>query len=167
MPLNIEKELAQMRRMTVDDLREKFTEVFGQPTQSRHKAWLIKRLAWRMQANDEGGLSQRARQRAAELADETNIRILMPRVVKQASLPAADVVTHRTEVQSPGSGNPLRPGFTLVRQYKGRQILVNVVPDGFEFEGEKYKSLSAVARAVTGKHWNGFHFFKLTKGGDQ
>ena len=52
--LNVDKEVAAMERMTVDQLRGKYAEVFGEPTNGRHKEWLIKRIAWRMQANAEG-----------------------------------------------------------------------------------------------------------------
>jgi hypothetical protein len=55
------------------------------------------------------------------------------------------------------------PGTLLTRKYKGETIQVKVCQDGFEFEGERFKSLSAVAKRVTGTHWNGFHFFGLTK----
>lgn len=54
-----------------------------------------------------------------------------------------------------------RPGTALARKYKGRQVRVLVLADGFEFEGEHYGSLSAVAKAITGTHCNGFRFFKL------
>jgi hypothetical protein len=63
-----------------------------------------------------------------------------------------------------GSRLPL-PGTLITRQYKGRQIQVKVVADGFEFEGEFYKSLSAVAKKITGSHWNGFKFFNLQSEG--
>jgi len=56
-------------------------------------------------------------------------------------------------------------GALLVREYKGRTIQVRVLPRGFDYEGQVYKSLSAVARAVTGTHWNGYHFFGLGKKG--
>ena len=59
------------------------------------------------------------------------------------------------------------PGAVLAREYKGRTVLVTVLPKGFEYEGEVYRSLSAVAHAVTGTHWNGYHFFNLVKGGDE
>jgi len=62
----------------------------------------------------------------------------------------------------------LLPGMVLKREYKGRTVRVTVLADGFEWEGERYKSLTAVAKAVTGKHWNGFHFFNLrNNGGDR
>jgi hypothetical protein len=56
-------------------------------------------------------------------------------------------------------------GTLLTRKYKGRTLQVKVATDGFEFEGEMYKSLSAIAKAVTGSHWNGYHFFGLAKRG--
>ena len=56
------------------------------------------------------------------------------------------------------------PGSELCRHYKGRDIVVRVLLDGgFEWEGTVYRSLSAVAKAVTGSHWNGVHFFGLSK----
>jgi len=53
------------------------------------------------------------------------------------------------------------PGTAMVRQYKGRTLQVLVLTDGFEFEGERYKSLSAVAKKITGAHVNGYRFFGL------
>ena len=60
---------------------------------------------------------------------------------------------------------PPLPGAVLVREYRGREIRVTVLPEGFEHEGRVHRSLTAVAREVTGSHWNGFHFFGMrTKG---
>ena len=52
-------------------------------------------------------------------------------------------------------------GAAIVRDYRGRTVRVVVLADGFEFEGERYRSLSAIAKAVTGSHVNGFRFFNL------
>jgi hypothetical protein len=57
-----------------------------------------------------------------------------------------------------------RPGEILRRPYRDREILVRVLEAGFEFEGRRYRSLSAVAQAVTGAHWNGWLFFGLSSG---
>ncbi len=65
MALNIAKEVARMKRMTVPELRRQYAEVFGEECRSRHKRFLLKRIAWRLQANAEGDLPKRARQRAA------------------------------------------------------------------------------------------------------
>jgi len=53
------------------------------------------------------------------------------------------------------------PGTAITRKYKGRTITVTVLPDGFEYKGERYRSLTAVAKVITGSHVNGFRFFKL------
>lgn len=148
--------------LTVDQLRAKYAEVFGEPTNGRHKQWLIKRIAWRMQANVEGDLSERARRRAMELANDADIRMMPPREKKLSTESVAHTRTVATQVRP--STAPM-PGTVLTRDYKGRTIRVTVLTDGFEWEGDRYKSLTAVAQAVTGKHWNGFHFFGLRRNG--
>jgi len=164
MKLNVEKELASLQRMTVDGLRTKYAEVFGEPSGSRHKEHLVKRIIWRLQANSEGGLSERALARARELANDADLRLSAPRQPKIADTPAR-TVTVATAVRP---GTDLLPGTMLQRQYKGRTVRVTVLADGFEHEGERYKSLTAVAKAVTGQHWNGRLFFGLRQnGGDR
>ena len=160
--LNVTKEVSAMERMTVDQLRARYADVFGEPTRSRHKEYLIKRIAWRMQANEEGGLSERALRRAMELANVADLRLTAPRKRKPA--PDADERT-RTVATTIRPGTDLLPGTVLRRDYKGRAVRVTVLDAGFEFEGERYKSLTGVAKAVTGKHWNGFHFFGLRRNG--
>ena len=161
--LNVAKEVAAMERMTVDQLRRKYAEVFGERTNGRHKEWLIKRIIWRMQANVEGDLSERARRRAMELANDADLRMTPPREPKPARDADQRTTSVATKVQP---SHALPPGTMLKRNYKGRTVRVQALADGFEWEGERYRSLTAVAKAVTGKHWNGFHFFNLrNKGG--
>lgn len=163
--LNVAKEVSAMGRMTVDQLQGKYAEVFGERTNGRHKEWLIKRIAWRMQANAEGDLSERARRRAMELANDADLRMTPPRQPKPA--PGADERTATAPTKVRASAD-LLPGTVVTRQYKGQSIRVTALADGFEYAGERYKSLTAVAKAVTGKHWNGHHFFGLRKkGGDR
>ena len=59
--MNWERAFAALERMTTDQLRRKYAEVFGEETNGRNKAWLVKRIAWRMQVQAEGGLSERGR----------------------------------------------------------------------------------------------------------
>ncbi|QDU94522.1 DUF2924 domain-containing protein [Lignipirellula cremea] len=158
--MNIQKEVAALERMTVDQLRVRFAEVFGESTNGRHKQWLVKRIIWRMQANSEGDLSERARRRAEELANDSDLRTMPPRQPRTESASRTKTVTGRVRSDS---RLPM-PGAVLTREYKNRTIQVTVLADGFEFEGETYRSLSAVAKAVTGSHWSGHLFFGL-KGG--
>jgi hypothetical protein len=160
--VNVAKEVATMRRMTVGELREKYADVFGEGTQARNKQWLIKRIAWRIQANEEGDLSERALRRANELANDADLRLTAPRERKPSSDPLQDA---KASDCAPANARLPLPGSTITRPYKGRNIEVKVLHDGFEYDGDKYKSLSAVAKAVTGTHWNGYHFFNLKKKG--
>lgn len=157
--LNLEKELAELRRMTVNQLQQKWEEVFREPTSGRHKQWLIKRIAWRMQANEYGDLSERAKERAKAIANDADLRLSPPKS------PVAKVqgTTVRSIPASFTDGSPLLSGMSIQRIYKGQEIRVVVRDQGFEYEGERFNSLTAVAKAVTGKHWNGFHFFGLRK----
>lgn len=160
MTKNLDTEIAALRRMTPGELREKYLEVFGEPSRSANKAFLCKRLAWRIQSLAEGTLSERARQRAAELARDADIRMTMPRlpaVTPGAAQRTKPISATRDERVPP-------PGTVLARKYRRRLIEVTVLPKGFEWEGKVYRSLSAVAQAVTGSHWNGHLFFNLKDG---
>ena len=79
----MQAEVARLEKMSVNQLAQRFEEVFGEECRSRHKRYLIRRIAWRLQANTEGGLSERARQRAEELADDAEIRVTPPRTKKK------------------------------------------------------------------------------------
>ncbi len=157
--MNIDREVALMKLMSVGELRKKYSEVFKESTNARNKVWLIKRIAWRMQANVEGNLSERARRRAMEIANDADIRMMPPRQGKPQA-PEPQSTTVRIHVDSKPTRS-LAVGQSLQRQYKGKNIVVAVRSDGFEWQGQKFKSLTAVAKAVTGKHWNGFHFFRV------
>lgn len=167
MKLNIDKEVKTLKSMCVADLREKYLEVFGEQPRSSHKEFLWKRIAWRMQSLAEGGLSERARRRAEELANDADLRIRAPKGFYKPSTTSA---SERTTVQpfSPSHDRRLpMPGAVLTRDYQGETIRVRVLNKGFEYEGQVYRSLTAVAKAVTGSHWNGYLFFNLGKNGDK
>lgn len=159
MDLNIGKEVAAMKRMTVNELRAKYAEVFGEETKARHKEWLVRRIAWRMQALAEGDLSERARRRAAELARDADLRTTAPKSPKPAPAPEHGTTTATIR---PGSDSRVpMPGQEITREYKGQTFVVRVLQRGFELDGAVYKSLSAVAKAITGTHCNGYLFFRL------
>lgn len=159
--MNVGKDIAALKNMTVADLRTRYAGVFGEETRSRHKEFLVKRIAWRMQSLAEGDLSERARARAAELARDADIRTSAPKVPATADPDRTRVAELRI---SPDTRVPM-PGTQITRTYKGRTVDVMVLPNGFEFEGEVYRSLTAIAKAVTGTHWNGYHFFNLARNG--
>ena len=161
MSLNIGKELASLKRMTARELRNRYAEVFDEATRAGNKPWLIKRIAWRLQSLEEGDLSQRARQRAAELANDSDVRLSPPKARPISITHATHTTT--TCLSAKGDNRLPPPGTIITREYKGYSLQVKVLPKGFEYEGEVYKSLSAVAKAITGQHCNGYHFFRLGK----
>lgn len=156
MQLNMAKEMAALERMTVGELQRKYAEICGETTASRHRAYLIRRIAWRTQAA-EGGLSERALARAAELVDPAEARVTPPRARRASTTPPP------LDPAPASLSDPRLPpvGSALTRVYRGRTVAATVLVNGFEFEGERYASLSALAKAITGSHINGFRFFGL------
>jgi hypothetical protein len=155
MHVNVAKEVAALEAMTVSELRAKYAQVFGEETRVGNKAWLVKRIIWDLQALAEGDLSERARLRAADLAQDANLRLLPAREKRAASISAQKNRNGNGAIES---HLPL-PGTILTRWYKRKMLCVQVLRHGFEFDGQIYKSLSAVAKAITGSHTSGFLFF--------
>src|ERR1700676_5533973 len=92
MPLNVHQEVAALQRLGATQLRAPYAEVFGETTTANNKIWLIRRIAWRLQALAEGDLSERARRRAEELANDADLRMNPPRP-KPADAPWATAAT--------------------------------------------------------------------------
>jgi hypothetical protein len=159
---NLAHEVATLGQLTVAGLRARYAELFGEETRVGNKLWLIRRIAWRLQALAEGDLSQRARQRAAELARDADVRLSPPRSAPLVPAPVPTTPSSRSRRQ-PHPRLPL-PGTILTRPYKGETLQVRVLHHGLEFEGTVYPSLSAVAKAITGSHCSGHLFFRLSKG---
>ena len=137
--------LARIERMDVNELRDQWRTLFGaEPPASYAKAQLIRRMAWRVQEVRFGGLSDRAQQRLDMIADRdelANGRKRPPKPRKRAALAA---------------------GTRLVRQWRGVEHVVTALADGgFEWDSRRYRTLSAVAKAITGQHVSGPRFFGL------
>jgi hypothetical protein len=164
----VTQQVAALARLTPKQLRQRYREVFGEDTRTGNAQWLRKRIAWRLQSLAEGDLSERARQRAGELANDADLRLNPPRDRERTTTPAPAtlpmMVPQAEAVVAQPSDDRLPPtGTVLTRDYKGTAIKVTVLADGFEYEGERYASLSAVAKAITGNHMNGFLFFGMTR----
>jgi len=184
----VQQAVAALATMTVAQLRARYRDVFGEETRATNKAWLRKRIAWRIQAVAEGGLSDRAQRRAEELANDADLRVCVPAghpvlaLVEPGDTGAAGEPIVSASVQGQRGPRLHRPqaepapvvaqphddrlppvGTVLTRTYKGAVLKVTILADGFEYDGEKYQSLSAVAKKVTGSHCNGFAFFHLKR----
>ena len=157
MEQTLNPDIAALQRMTTSDLRRRYAEVFGDRPPTWNRVWMLKRLAWRLQALAEGGLSERARRRAEELANDADLRLNAPKAK------TAETAVERTTVKplpKPSDERLPPPGTILTRSYKGQVVQVQILTSDFAYQGQVYPSLSAVAKAITGSHCNGFLFFR-------
>lgn len=159
---DLANEIDALRRMTVTELRRRHAELFGEETRAGNRQYLFRRIAWRVQALAEGDLTQRAQRRARELARDADLRRRPPRELTMPPAPA-DLKTLAGQVAVARDDRLPKPGQTLTRPYKGHMYEVKVLPNGFEYDGRAYRSLSAIAHAITGSHWNGYRFFSDAK----
>ncbi len=136
------KQVATLPTMPHKKLKALWLKLFETDPPPYDRRFLVKRIAYRLQELAYGGLSEKTEERLAAIAqDETLIGNTPP----------------------PGSPRPME-GTRLIREWKGVDHCVTVLADGFEYMGQPYKSLSAVAKKITGTHWSGPAFFGLKKG---
>ena len=148
----IAQQIRELQTRPAAQLVEHYEALFGKPPRVRNAAWLRRQVAWKLQERALGGLSERGRSRLEAL-------------IAQIDLPIADTEpTPRTQAKPATSarGGPL-VGTVLTRRWRELEIRVTVRDDGFEWNGSRYRSLSAVAKAITGASWNGHLFFGLTQ----
>jgi Protein of unknown function (DUF2924) len=141
-------------------LQKQYRELFGEESKSSNKQFLFRRIAWRLQANAEGDLSERALRRTTEIADDRDLRIRAP---KEFSTRPDSGPQSVDRSRPPKDWRLPEPGSLLTRRVGDRQIVVTVLKEGFEYESRRYRSLSAIAREVTGTRWNGLLFFGLAE----
>jgi hypothetical protein len=150
----------ELPKSKVAALQKRYRELFGEDSKSSNKQFLFRRIAWRLQANAEGDLSERARHRATEIADDRDLRLRAP---KEFLGRLDSVVQTIDRTRPPKDGRIPEPGAILTRRVGDRQIIVKVLKDGFEYDSRRYRSLSAIAREITGTRWNGLLFFGLAE----
>ena len=158
-PENIKAEINLLFSMTVNELRAKFREVMGYNMNSRNKDFLLRKIAWKLQANIFGGLSEELKKRAINNVDFSRLRV---RNTQTASAVPFESSAFDVRRRMPPRDNRLpMSGAMIVKKHEGKNISVKVLDKGFEYEGRNYRSLSAIAREITGTNWNGFKFFDL------
>jgi hypothetical protein len=140
-PAQVLPRLAALQTTPIADLKQQWRQLFGKEPPPFNKAYSQSRLAYRMQELAYGGLKPETRARLEALGEQ---------------LDGGNVVLRRIRADS----RPL-PGTQLLREYDGVQHVVTVRADDFEYEGRPYRSLSAIARHITGTRWNGWTFFGL------
>ncbi len=158
---SIAAQVVALTKLSVPELRERWRELFGKPTDQRHRQYLIKRIAWELQRRYFGDeLSPEAKQRLHELQAEfrENPPETWFRGAKHNRPPTSSTPKRPAPVRD---ANAPKPGTVLARDYKGQRITVRVIDGGYEWRGEVFKSLSAVANAITGSHVSGRAWFGL------
>jgi hypothetical protein len=169
MGLNIKKEQRTLEQLSIVELRERYYGLSSRMVSIKCKRWYVKRILWLTQAAAEGDISEESRLLAKQIAADRPLRKSILRLREKVD--AGDATTSRTVstvLKSPVDRRIPEPGASLVKTYKGQTIRVVVRSIGFEFNGEQYKSLTAIARAITGqRRMNGFQFFNLGKKGTE
>ena len=149
---DLAREIEELRGLPQSELVARYEALCGEEPHITVHAWLWRRLAWRLQEQRHGGLSETAKRRLDELMKTVPLSLDGNQREVRGQLPRSRA-TYKLPV-----------GSAVEREWHGQNIRVLVVEGGFEWGGETYRSLSAVARAVTGAHWNGRAFFGLKKG---
>lgn len=140
MTTNILAEYAALNEMEIKDLLVEWDRYFDRPPQSRiNKPYLVNQIIYRIQELTYGGLTRRTIDRLEALAED------------------------KATGERQSAPSRLAVGTRLVREVKGVEHHVQVMADGYEYQGAKYRSLSGVAFAITGTRWNGNQFFGLSK----
>lgn len=133
--------VAALKNMSVADLKAEWRSLFGADAPNNSRPFLELRLGYRIQELVYGGPSRETVRLLDALAGELNGQPGRKTMLRQSRMPVA--------------------GTRLVREWNGVEHTVMVLRDGFEFEGRKYKSLSAIARSIAGTRWNGWRFFGM------
>jgi hypothetical protein len=145
------KQIAELPDLPMARLKERWRALYGTEPPAYNRAHLVKRLAYRVQELAHGGLSETARSMLRARAEELGL---------DSSAPGAGRASRKKR-----AANLPVPGTQLVREWNGSRHEVTVLADGVEFQGRRYRSLTAAAKAITGAHWSGPRFFGLQKAG--
>ncbi len=140
------RQVADLQNLTYEQLKELWRTLNGGEPPAYNRQYITKRLAYRIQEIAYGGLSNEAHEKMGEA--------LKRHGYNEDGMP----VRAGDRRVSCGKGMPVI-GSKLVREWNGKRYEVIALRDGFEFEGRKYRSLTAIVKAITGTHWNGRKFF--------
>jgi hypothetical protein len=160
----IEGEVAALGDLPREELAACWSKAYGCPPPKGVKRGLLERAAaWHLQAKHLGGLSPIARKAIRGATQQENSRVVAPRKLRDdgRALVANQGESPQHPLSKAAVGPCIRPGMRLVREWNGRAHVVDVTSDGFMFDGKTYRSLSAIAKRITGAHWSGPRFFGL------
>lgn len=138
----LEVELRQLPALSLVELRSHWKKLFGHPApKSLRRNFLARAVAYQMQVVAYGGLSATTKRRLREIAN----------------------AVRTGDANAMLGSRRIKPGTQMIRQWQNTTHTVTALAEGFEWNGQTYKSLSAVANAITGTNWNGFAFFGIKR----
>jgi len=145
-------EIMALKNAPVEELQKRYKELYGEDVSGTHKTYLWRKIAYKLQEQKHGSLSPMAKGKIKALIEEYDP------INNKALRPDKPMVSQ----QAPAKDKRLPiPGTVITKEYKGSPYQVKVLEKGFEYNGKIYKTLSAIAKEITGAHWNGYLFFNL------
>ena len=153
----ITSQIIALKNMPLLAIQNRYKELFDtKEMPCDNKVYLLRRIAYKLQETEYGGLSETVKAKISELMtkyDPVNNKALRPQVISAGK--EVDSLPFSRDKRLP------IPGTTITKKYKDQTIQVKVLEKGFEYKNTYYKSLSALVEAITGSHWNGYNFFNL------
>jgi hypothetical protein len=157
-------DISRLATMQPSELQQLYRELFHSPVPAGNTGHARRKIAWHLQARAEGGLPEAVRQHALAIARNQKLQRVMQSSVERRARGDAPANQTTARVYCDHDSRLPLPGSVVVKNYKGQSHIVHVLNSGFEYRGERFSSLSAVATRIAGSRWNGFVFFGLEKG---
>ena len=149
-------QIMELKEKALGDLQTKYQKLFpGQQAPSNNRVYLWRKIAYRLQELEYGGISSETQGKIQQLIqqyDPINNKTLRPNTIPE-NRPKKSKLSRDKRLPIPGT--------VIIKEYKGIKLEVKILESGFEYHNKVYKSLTAIAKEVTGAHWNGYLFFNL------
>lgn len=145
-------EIMALKNAPAEELQRLYKELYGEDATGTHKTYLWRKIAYKLQEQEHGGLSAKAKGKLKALIEEFDP------INNKALRPDKPMVSQQASVKD--KRLPI-PGTVITKEYKGANYQVKVLEKGFEYNAKIYKTLSAIAKEISGAHWNGYLFFNL------
>lgn len=149
---SIISQIMALKNTPLKELIERYKELNGEDTTVTHKTYLWRKIAYKLQEIENGSLSTKAKTRIKALIEDYDP------INNKALRPGKPMISQQATIKD--KRLPI-PGTVITKEYKGTNYQVKVLEKGFEYSGKIYKTLSAIAKEITGAHWNGYLFFNL------
>ena len=145
-------QIMTLKNASAGELIKRYKELYNEDATGTHKTYLWRKIAYKLQEQEHGSLSAKAKERLKALIEEFDP------INNKALRPDKPMVSQQASVKD--KRLPI-PGTVITKEYKAANYQVKVLEKGFEYNAKIYKTLSAIAKEISGAHWNGYLFFNL------